>query len=132
MDREGLAPLCHGPGPGFGRKIASAALVIAPDDPAAGPDDRLGHQRPPCWVERASQALGHRPRAPAAAVRSIPVNSSSVMAAGTDRLRCRLRSRRHRWLFLGPHRLVIGSPSRWFAVFGGRACPLCRRVRVAA
>jgi hypothetical protein len=25
----------------------------------------------------------------------------------------------------------IGSPSRWFAVLGGRACPLCRRVRVA-
>ena len=37
-----------------------AALATAPDDPAAGPDNRLGHDRAPRWVERASQALGHR------------------------------------------------------------------------
>jgi hypothetical protein len=83
-----------------------AALATAPDDPAAGPDDRLGHDQPPRRVERASQALGHRPRVSAAATRSIPVNSSSVKASGPDRLRCRLRSRRHHLLFLGPHRLV--------------------------
>src|SRR5512133_1445859 len=37
-----------------------AARATAPDDPAAGPDDRLGHDRPPRWIEPASQALGHR------------------------------------------------------------------------
>jgi hypothetical protein len=37
-----------------------AALAAAPDDPAAGPNDRLGHDRPPRWVERARQAVGHR------------------------------------------------------------------------
>jgi hypothetical protein len=37
-----------------------AALAAAPDDPAPGPDDRLGHDRPPGWVEHAGQAVGHR------------------------------------------------------------------------
>jgi hypothetical protein len=37
-----------------------AALATAPDDPAAGPDNRFSHDQTPRWVERASQALGHR------------------------------------------------------------------------
>jgi hypothetical protein len=55
-----------------------AALATAPDDAAAGPHDRLGHQRPPRWVKRASQALGHRPRASAAAGHSTPASSPMV------------------------------------------------------
>jgi hypothetical protein len=49
-----------------------AALAAAPDDAAAGPNDRLGHDRLPRWVERARQAA------------EVVV----VMAAGADRRPC--------------------------------------------
>jgi hypothetical protein len=47
-----------------------AALTMAPDNPAAGPDDRLGHEQPPRSVERARQAVGHRDCAEAVAVKA--------------------------------------------------------------
>jgi hypothetical protein len=40
--------------------LDGVALAAAPDDPAAGPHDRLVHDQPPRWAERASQAVGHR------------------------------------------------------------------------
>jgi hypothetical protein len=81
--------------PGHGARRSRRRPARPPRSPAAA-----------FWVERAGQAVGHRSRVSAAAVRSIPVNSSSVKASGPDRLRWRLRSRRHHWLSLGPHRLV--------------------------
>jgi hypothetical protein len=55
-----------------------AALAAAPDDPAAGPDDRLGHDQPPRWVERARQAVGRRPAAAGGRVAAGPVAATSA------------------------------------------------------
>jgi hypothetical protein len=84
---------------------------MAPDDPAAGPDDRLGHEQPPRSVERARQAVGHRdcaeavavkaasaarrpgvalvPGAPVAAPAATPPPSPSVALTWLDVLGCR-------------------------------------------
>ena len=59
-----------------------SALAAAPDDPAAGLGDRLGHNRPPGWVERASQAWATAHRAVAVVAFA---EAFLVQAAGADR-----------------------------------------------